>query len=125
MANDLGIRVEADVSELGTDNITTLTQELLAALGNAGTVTMDHNNSYSVGTSVDNLVIDIGAGGTVTEDWAFRVMFDSTVSKNKRLEIYRAIISVCLKYTIDTIVFDQDADYADGTGTFQLEATIT
>lgn len=124
MANDLGIRIDADISEITADVIAELTTMLLAAI-QPYTVTLAHNASYSVGTSVDMMVLDVGAGGTVTEDWGFRIMIDSAVSKNTKMEIFRVILGIAARYTVDTIDFTDEGSYADGNGTFQVEATIT
>jgi hypothetical protein len=124
MAVDFSIRIDVDRSELGEDNVTTLEAELVAALGNAGTVTSAYNAAYVDDDATDQLLLDIGAGGTVTEDWGFRVLIDSTVSNNKKIEILVAICAVALKYTIDTIT--TAAAYAAGsTDTHQHEKTIT
>lgn len=127
MATDFGIRVEADVSEIGADNIITLERQLLAVLDRY-TTSVAYNASYSVGTSVDQFIVDVGAGGSVTEDWALRIMIDSAVSDNDKVAIMRAVNLVCERYTVDDVAFAAgtlSTGYTAGNGTFQVEVTVT
>ncbi len=126
MATDFSIRIDADISEITADDIADLAMELLAAIRAFG-VTIAHEVTagipYSEGTSVDNIELDVGKGGTVTEDWGFRIMIDSAVSKNDHMEIIERVIGVVRGlYTIDTIAFNQT--FSEGDGVFQYEATI-
>lgn len=125
MANDLGFRLDFDRSEIGEDEVGKLVSAVQQAVDPYGTVTLANNATYSVGTSVDMLVLDIGNGGTVTEDESIRVLLDSTVSNNNKMEILRALLDIALQYTIDTIDFTDEGSYADGNGTFETELTIT
>ena len=122
MSVDESIRIDADISELTADTIAELTNSILSVL-QPYSVTLAHNATYSEGASADNVVLDVGAGGTVTEDWGFRILFDSGVSDNDKLNIIRSVFGVATRYTVDTIAFA--AAYSAGTGTFQVEATIT
>ena len=83
MANALGFRLDFDRSEIGEDEVGKLVSAVQQAVDPYGTVTLANNATYSVGTSVDMLVLDIGNGGTVTEDESIRVLLDSTATTTR------------------------------------------
>ena len=116
------LRIDADIGEAGSsaDQLAELAAALQAALS-PYTVTVTNDAAYSVGTSVDNYVIQVG---TVTSaDWAYRIIFDTGLANDKRNAIMGKVSAVLSKFTLSDPVFA--VTHTAGNGTFQYEAAIT
>ncbi len=119
MAADYSISVLADISEITADIIAELTAKMLAII-QWRTVVLVHAASYSAG-GADNVRITVSAGATVTVDWGFQILIDSTVGDKEKMLITAQMIHILQPYTHDAIV---TAAFSAG-GTYQTEATLT
>ena len=119
------LRIDGDRSEMTEDALSTFVFALGMALGNAGTVTTAvDDDAYSVGTSTDNIVLQVKASATPTIDWSWRLVLDTGLSNNKKIEIITAIFNVVRAYfTIHSQVWA--ATYAAGNGSFDHTVTVT
>lgn len=121
MANDFGILIRADVSEITADVISEIEGKLYAVI-QGFTTTTEHNKTYSA-SGTDDFTVTLSAGGAVTVDWAFRIGVDSTVSKKRKLEMMRKVFAILSLYTVDALA--GATPYAAGTPDYQVEVTIS
>lgn len=121
MADDFGILVRADVSEISADVIAELGNVLLGVI-QWRTVTPGDGGSYSA-SGTDNVKIDVSAGGAVTPDWGFRITIDAAVSDRDKMAILAAVIQALQPYTFSAIAFA--TTFSAGTPTYQFEEALT
>lgn len=121
MAVDASVSIRMDVSEITADKIAGVLRRVLQVLEHR-TLSLAHNASHSLGTTVDNVILTTGAGGTVTVDYTIQVGFDSTLSDDLKTELTRRIMQVL---EAEVVAATYNASFTSGNGTFQVEITVT
>ena len=122
MAMDWGMRIDAVENAQNLNEIATLHRQCLSAIQGLATIALTGGSAHDVGTSVDNIVVQVKAPSTGLASWSFRIKFNDTVTIDRRMPVIRALLAVTVRYPLVSIV--TNLTFVEGNGDFEVSCDL-